>query len=367
MTGSAPAAAFFTEMTVPAGADGRIPRRACCTLAGVLLLLLALLAAHAAACDPLPAPGTASPLPLNTSDFAGIAEVKINGDRVAWEGLSPSESIVFLFNLTTGRQERISPGKRDAFGDLYHETVAITGSDLAGYRRVLLYSIPAGELTVLGIPGSKGKFQSNPALSDEYVVYEEYDSVTNDTEIMLYERATGRVKNISNHPADQRSPAIAGDIVVWEDLRSGNGDIYLYTISRGGTVPVCADPSPQREPAVGNRTVVWTDLRAGAGDIYLRDLETGTNRAIATGPAPQVRPAVSGDLVVWEDQGNGSGDIRLYDHGTGREWIVSDHPSAQAGPSIDESSIVWADARYGTMNETLFLFTLDPAFFRESG
>jgi beta propeller repeat protein len=69
-------------------------------------------------------------------------------------------------------------------------------------------------------------------------------------------------------------PAVAGSIVVWEDNRNGNWDIYGFDLTSQAEFPICTQDGDQEKPSIytdPNETayvVVWQDRRAGNADIY---------------------------------------------------------------------------------------------------
>lgn len=88
---------------------------------------------------------------------------------------------------------------------------------------------------------------------------------------------------ISTSPAGSFYPKISGIdsmfLVVWEDRRNGNPDIYAARVTRSGIVldpygiPVCTLPTYQKYPAVGKLNnkfiIIWQDLRNGTDyDLY---------------------------------------------------------------------------------------------------
>jgi hypothetical protein len=133
---------------------------------------------------------------------------------------------------------------------------------------------------------------------------------------------------------EQWSPAAAFDganyLVVWQDYRTGSNDIRGARVSSDGAMldsagfVVSQASKGQCVPVVGfggaSFLVVWEDYRSGSGDIYgarvtpqgaVLDTQ-GIFISHALNDAP--RPAVSFDgmnfLVVWKDRRNGDyGDI----------------------------------------------------------
>jgi beta propeller repeat protein len=77
--------------------------------------------------------------------------------------------------------------------------------------------------------------------------------------------------------AVQRSPAIWGDRVVWEDYRNGNADIYLYEAGAPVTAPpvqpessrTAARPTPIPLPVI-LPVIAAVLLVAAAGRAYRR-------------------------------------------------------------------------------------------------
>ena len=134
---------------------------------------------------------------------------------------------------------------------------------------------------------------------------------------------TSRVSIPSPYRSDHQAIAFDGTgfLVVWEDDRSGDGDIYGCRVTVDGLlldpfgIAICRTPSYQAEPSVcfdgTNFVVVWEDARGGDLDVYGCRLTPDGNVLdpqgipICTAVENQFYPAIccggTNLLVVWED------------------------------------------------------------------
>lgn len=146
--------------------------------------------------------------------------------------------------------------------------------------------------------------------------------------------------------SQQYFPSVSADgsgnfVVVWEDERDGNPDIYAQRYNSSG-IPQGAnfkvnDYSGSARELVPiaiavdghcNFIVVWTDARNGTPDIYAQRYSSsgvpqGANFRVNddNGSSWQVLPAIASDgsgnfVVVWQDDRNGDPDIyaQLFDN-----------------------------------------------------
>jgi beta propeller repeat protein len=139
----------------------------------------------------------------------------------------------------------------------------------------------------------------------------------------------------------QRNPDISGNIVVWEDNRNGDYDIYGYNVVTQEEFTVSTANGSQRYAAIDENIVVWQDYRNDSvyPDIYGYNLETQEEFFVATAIDTQGRlrrPGVSDNLIVWLQDG---GDTGVY----GYDIISQNQFFVDVGgiPDIENNIVVW--------------------------
>jgi beta propeller repeat protein len=80
-------------------------------------------------------------------------------------------------------------------------------------------------------PSPSSSHQDRPAVDGDYVVWEEYLGDSNAV-IRSYQISTGLTQDLSSRTGFRTSPDILGPRVVWEDQRTGNGDIWMFDLSQ---------------------------------------------------------------------------------------------------------------------------------------
>ncbi len=139
-------------------------------------------------------------------------------------------------------------------------------------------------------------------------------------------------------PGEQDIPQIIsdlaeGEIITWDDTRSGQGDIYAQRIDSQGHVvwqtngvPICTTSGDQRTPHLvpdggGGAIIAWVDRSGGDYDIYAQRVDANgsirwdTNGvAICTTATDQshlqlISDGAGGAIITWQDQRGGDYDI----------------------------------------------------------
>lgn len=190
--------------------------------------------------------------------------------------------------------------------------------------------------------------------------------------------------------SDQVSPAAVSDgaggaIVVWHDYRNGNADIYARRVDAAGVpqwtangVALCTTTGDQKLPLIvsdgaGGAVIVWEDQRSGNRDIYAQRVDaagvaqwTANGVALCTAAGDQkdfavVSDAEGGAIVAWADYRSGTNydiyaqrmtaagvaqwvaDGRAVCTATGNQFTPTLAPGGAGG-----AIITWWDWRSGT-------------------
>ncbi len=228
------------------------------------------------------------------------------------------------------------------------------GNPSATLSKELKTMSPFVEVPLISVPGT----QSLPDIDDQLVVWQ--DTRNGNADIFSYDLETETEDSLITDINWQGKPVVSGKSIVWADARNGNSDIYALYPSVVGRIlkSICDDPGVQTIPEIDGTKIVWADMRSGDWDIYMYDLETMQEKAICTASGKQTNPSVSGNIIVWEDHRHGNPDIYGYKIYQDEEFEVCIDPNDQTHPVVDVHSnyrIFWQDNRNG--NWDIYMWT----------
>lgn len=287
-----------------------------------------------------------------TNSLAHRSGVRIFGDNVVWAENRNGNLDIYLYNLTTGTETRLTAGTGDesqpslyANRILYVDRRPNQNNDGHDVVRVYLRDPLTGNEQPLS---ANSEFQSEPLIYGDSVAYIEtsdksirviflYNFLTNTKEFI----ASG--KNFGNL-------GFAGDYLVWTDMSGGSGKVNVYNLKTKTAHTLAGHFGDQVNPAVSPEGKVVFGARSRTGGIndwrvYIHDLVSNTEDVIdqEIGSKPEDL-SISGNLVSWSR----NGEIYLYDINTGTESKLTNLSGEQKEPHLNDRTLVWIDGRNGT-------------------
>ena len=188
---------------------------------------------------------------------------------------------------------------------------------------------------------------ARPAVSGPKVVYtDSRNKATSGLDIRGFDVDASDNFDVVKKTGDQDYPAIDGNIVVWQDNRSGNWDIRGLELDSDNDLDIATRSTDEKKPAISGKRVVWEDYRKGATepDIFMKDLDSkDITRISENGDSRD--PDISGDNVVYRVGTGDDQSIQLYNIPTKDHRRISPRTRIAGGPHISGNLVVWADRR----------------------
>jgi len=207
---------------------------------------------------------------------AGSASVpEISGNRLVYMDHRNATfgQQVFVYNLLTRTEARINPHdvNNEYFPDVDGDHI-VWSDPRNGNEDVFLYDLSTGVETRITTDGAN---QDHPRVSGSRIVWQ--DDRNGCCDIYMYDLASGSETRITGSPTARREGelAIDGDRIVWSDIRNGDDDIYMYDTTTGAETRITDSPRDELHPDVSGSRIVWQDYRNGNWDIYMCDLGGG--------------------------------------------------------------------------------------------
>jgi beta propeller repeat protein len=155
----------------------------------------------------------------------------------------------------------------------------------------------------------------------------------------------------------ERHPHAAGGVLVWQDQRSGDWDIYSRNVFADGSLDgeqrLSSSALNQENPKTDGEWVVWQDRQPdGSWDIVAVDLENpGTPVTVTTTPSTdEINPSIDWPWVVYQKRAAGADNnvpwqLEAFNLDTSTPMVVDATAQHQLDPSVDEHRVVWQDWR----------------------
>jgi hypothetical protein len=229
------------------------------------------------------------------------------------------------------------------------------------YQRLTSDGVPTGSPVLVSSGGTNDQLDD---VSGNYIVYTAFDSLSSlSGSIILYDIETATASVLAKSYAF-REARIFGNNVAWGQGGVNAASVNLFDI-RGlvtGAAPiVLAGPSPSAlDPKLSDRFVVWDEMVSGQHDVYAYNLSTGAPTAVATSSTiEESLPATSGGWVVWVARNVGAVTSRIeaINLDTGEKRTIADNGALCNRPSIDGNFVVYESNVGG--NYDIYVYRMD--------
>jgi beta propeller repeat protein len=204
-------------------------------------------------------------LAANDDGFAWVDYATTQGGGRPQPGGGPGNTPMgkIVFQSWAGARSAVTDALRyRARLDLSGTHVAYVeyASTAAGSIGQVMVQPLAGGAAIAVAPGSH--HQDRPSIDGDWVVWEEYLDATSSV-IRARQLSTGQVRDLSARTAFRTNPDVRGSRVIWEDQRSGNGDIYFTDVTGGGERVAVSGAGHSAAARLTDDGLVWIETNAG--------------------------------------------------------------------------------------------------------
>lgn len=292
--------------------------------------------------------GLESILPIKGFDYA------ISGNRIVFTAAPPIDSDwswnwAYLYDLSTGKTKRISATTAKAVRPDISGSKVVWVDRRRGGRDIFLYDVTTG--TESRITGTGA--QDNPDISGDLVAFEDYRN--DNWDVYLYNLTTKSEKQVTSDSWQQGSPAISGGRVAYASWWDGPEEVWLYDVFNGYKKQVTSAPERQGFPALFGKYLVYedhTELEGGDDEYPIPHLwlsEINESKLTATAPSTVsygAKAKVTGQLLNPSGAALTGATVRLQYSKDKHWWYSGDTDTTSLSGNFTLYSPALRTARY---------------------
>lgn len=300
-------------------------------------------------------PNSGAPWALSSGQSASQMMPRVHGSDAVWtDWRVPSSIRPTVFRYSGGSNPQVTQVasvkvSNSSPAAVYGSFIAYQDRSASPPYRIWLKELRSGQEILLGTQPPSGN-QDFPSLGDGVIAFQEAidaNATRHHVRVFSYSLAGGQLaaQQILHTgsfagASSQMKPQISGNAgnwtLVWLETQSTNPGIWGYR-SGASQFPICTVAGDKGNPAVHGDLVVWQDKRSGTSyDIYGYDIARQVEFPICTVAGDQVEPRIHGNRVVWPDKRGAAWDIYMATI----QWpqpTATTSPTAEASPTPTSS------------------------------
>jgi beta propeller repeat protein len=219
----------------------------------------------------------------------------ISGSLIVWvSGDEPGRRTIEGIDLTTRTTFTVTDQPADVADPAVSGNVVIWRERRDGAWDIVGKNLATGErFEVTRDPVN----QAHPTISGATIIWQAY--VDGNWDLFRYDLGSQRVEQLTATPDDEVEPVVAGSRVLFRRLpaRGGPPSLVLRDLGTGAEQVVVSDHMVMQGTMAGD-VVVWEDWRTGLPDIYAYDIAHDQTFAVARSQQAYA-PAVSTRAIAW--------------------------------------------------------------------
>ncbi|MGE5416883.1 MAG: S8 family serine peptidase [Acidobacteriota bacterium] len=221
----------------------------------------------------------------------------ISLNRVVWEDMGN----IYLYDFNTGETRQITDDTNNQSYPQTYGSKVIWQDDRNGGLDVFMFDLDTGTETRISSQTVTDAVAPdiNARISRNMVVW------LNGTQICVYNLTSGQERQITIGTASKSNLSLYGNMIAYEDARETSKAVFLYDLTTDlETLAISPELYPQN-PFIKDGFIAYKNT-SGKGDIWLHDITVGTDMQITRCYSTEDYPVIFDRKLAWLDSRNGT-------------------------------------------------------------
>jgi hypothetical protein len=230
----------------------------------------------------------------------------ISSGRVVWSGFDGSDWELYLHETGSGQTYRITNNTDDEEDPIVDGDWIVSSGHWASSADIDLFLNNIGS-SYSRLLRTDFANDANYSLKGNFVVWEK-PNTSGGTDIYLHDIAAAHTVNLTPSTEWGVEPTMDAGRIVWVTSDGNDSELILYNIASGTKTKITNNSFDDYSPHLAGPHLTWSaDTTYPATDVYYRnlslpgygDIEPIILETIGQSAARNMRPRVSGEAIVW--------------------------------------------------------------------